>query len=480
MQNYRPDPADLRTVYSGATRVWASGPSIVSPGEKFDLRVSLLRVDGYPAPDYEGTLVVEDNSGIDNVPGRLEFSRDDQGSLLLSGCSVSEEGIHRIRISPSKGSFPAGRSNPIWARRAFPYRLVWGDLHVHTVLGKCGIPHLPKSPDYGYWFARDVLGHDLCAMADHAHSMTDEDWQELEASAARWHEPGRFVTVLGFEGDYDGDDGGHFNFYFPTDRGAYRNFRLSAGGTLEAMFDFARAHDALAICHHTSRSIRGRDFAQSHFGGQDIEPVMEVYSQWGSSEEQASSRPRTGRHPGEGHYYRYALKHGFRLGVIGGSDSHCTTPGGPVPMAYPKWGGKPLFPHPGGVAAIYAAELTRAGLFEALRARRCYATSLDKILVWTESHGAPMGSEIEAASAEIEILVAAAYDPLIEIVIVKDGEVVDCFGEFGRDEGFDSERQTFRLTWRDPDFRAESCYYVRATEFDGDMAWSSPIWIRPK
>jgi hypothetical protein len=156
------------------------------------------------------------------------------------------------------------------------------------------------------------------------------------------------------------------------------------GGTLDAMFDFAREHDALAICHHTSRSVRGRDFAQSYFGGQDIEPVMEVYSQWGSSEEEASSRPRTGRHPGEGHYYRYALKHGFRLGVIGGSDSHCTTPGGPVPMAYPKWGGKPLFPHPGGIAAVFASELTRPALFEALRARRCCAASLDKILVWTE------------------------------------------------------------------------------------------------
>ena len=53
------------------------------------------------------------------------------------------------------------------------------------------------------------------------------------------------------------------------------------------------------------------------------------------------------------------------------------------------------------------------------------------------------------------------------------------FGHFGEHQGFDADRRTLRLTWRDPQFSAESSYYVRATQFDGDMAWSSPVWIRP-
>ncbi|MCD6317936.1 DUF3604 domain-containing protein, partial [Candidatus Aerophobetes bacterium] len=236
-----------------------------------------------------------------------------------------------------------------------------------------------------------------------------------------------------------------------------------------------------AICHHTSRSVCGRNFAKSYFGGQDVEPVMEVYSQWGSSEEYASSRPTIeGRHPDPGHYYRYALKHGFRLGVIGGSDNHCTVPGGTVPMIHPHRGGKQIFPYTGGVAAIYARELTRQSLFEALRARRCYATSFEKILVWVEAEGEPMGSEIEATSVEIDILVSCTHGPLIEVVVIKNGEVTARFGDFGEDRGFDTQRKTFHLTWHDESFSKESCYYVRATQFDGDMAWSSLIWIRPK
>ena len=481
MQEYVPDPTDLATIYHGPTRVWISGPSIVSPGEQFPLRISLLRLDGYLADEFEGELVVRDNSGIESLPQRLAFSKEDQGSLLLPDCSIAEQGIHSFRVAPTRGSFPTGNCHPIWVKNEPSYRLFWGDLHVHSAVGKCGTPHLPKSPDFGYWFARDVLGHDLCAMADHASHLGIQDWQDLRSCATAWHDPGRFVTILGFEGDYKEPDGGHFNLYLPSDDGPYKSFVSKRGDTLETIFHFARQHQALAICHHTSRSVNSRDFSKSYFGGQGIEPVMEIYSQWGSSEEYSSTRPTVeGRHPGEGHYYRYALKHGYRLGVIGGSDSHCTTPGGPVPMAYPGWGGKQLFPYPGGVAAIYASELTRESLFEALRARRCYATSLEKILVWIESEGSPMGSEIEALSAELDILVACTHGPLIEVLVVKNGEVAAHFGQFGEDQGFDEQRKIFRLRWRDPDFSRESSYYVRATQFDGDMAWSSPIWIRPK
>jgi len=454
---------------------------VVSPGQKFDLLISLLRLDGYPAEGYEGELVVSGNTGIEGLPGTLVFTAEDHCRKVIRGCRVRDEGVHSFGLAPKQGSFPTGDCHPIWVRSGFPYRLVWGDLHVHSALGKCGTPHLPKSPEFGYWFARDVAGHDFCAMADHGTHLKDEDWEELKLAAAQWNDPGRFISVLGFEGDYDGEDGGHFNFYYESDKGPYRSFKRKFGGTLDGMFEFAREQGTLAICHHTCRATRGRDFSQSRFGGREIEPVMEIYSQWGSSEEYPSSRPAIeGRHPDEAHYYRYALKQGYRLGVIGGSDSHCTTPGGPVPMVYPQWGGKQLFPYPGGVAAVYVSELTRKGLFEAIKARRCYATSFEKILVWTESQGSPMGSEITAASAEIEILVSCTHGRLIEVLVVKNGEEAARFGRFGGERGFESDGKTFRLTWRDDGFREESSYYVRATQFDGDMAWSSPIWIRPR
>ena len=478
---YKMAEEEALTIYRGPMRVWVSGPSIVEPNERFDIKVSLLRLDGYLATNYEGELIVEGGNGIEGLPDTLIFSKDDCGIKVLDNCRVPYEGIFRFEISPSKGFFPTGCCHPIWAVKRPEYRLFWGDVHVHSVLGRCGSPYLPKSPDFGYWFARDILGHDFCSITDHASLLTDDAWEKIRSSLKRWHSPGRFVTILGFETDYDGEDGGHFNIYFPTDNGYFKNFKMEAGGTLNSIFDFTLSSRGIAVCHHTSRVVCGRDFSKSRFGGLEIEPVMEIYSQWGSSEEYESSRPTIeGRHPSPSHYYRYALKHGFKLGVIGGSDSHCTTPGGSVPMVYPRWGGKQLFPYPGGVAAIYTNELTRKGLFDALRARRCYATSLEKILIWIEAEGMPMGSEIESSKVEIDILVSCTYPPLREVVIVKNGRVAARFGKFGKDEGFDSSKRTFRLTWRDKDFNGESSYYVRAIQFDGDLAWSSPIWIRPK
>ncbi len=473
--------SDLELTYNEPTRVWISAPSLVEPGENFDVRVSVLRLDGYPAREFQGTLEVKNNGGVNGLPAQLEFQAEDAGTMILRGCSVPEPRIAKFSLSPPDGYFPSGNCNPIWAQEDLDYRLYWGDLHVHSIHGKCGTPYLPKSADYGYWFASDVLGHDLCAMADHASKLNDDDWRQLRSAIARWQRPGEFLPVLGFEGDYDGEDGGHFNIYYPGLSGEYRSFKMEDGGSLESMFDFARERNAIAICHHTSRSVRGRDFSKSHFGGQEVEPVMEVYSQWGSSEEYCSSRPTIeGRNPEPSHYYRYAISHGYPLGVIGGSDSHCTTPGGPVPMAYPSWGGKQLFPYPGGVAAIFAPELTRDAVFRALRARRCYATSMEKILVWTEIDGQPMGSEIESRAVEMDIMVACTHGPLVEVEVVKDGGTAKRFSRFDDQRGFNSSRDQFRITWRDPEFNGSSSYYVRATQFDGDMAWSSPIWVRRK
>ena len=479
MQDYTPSTEDLDTVYSGPVRVWISGPSIVEPGDPFDIRISLLRADGFADTGFVGELEFAGNTGITGLPGLLSFTEEDRGTRVLHGCSAADEGFHRFSVAPKQGSFPAGRSHPIWSRKSFPYRLYWGDIHVHSILGKCGTPHLPKSPDFGFWYARHVLGHDFCGMSDHATRLTDDDWERMKESVHRWHREGEFTTVLGFEGDYDGEDGGHFNIYFPGEEGPYRSFKREFGGNLGAHFEFAREHGALAVCHHTSRSIRGRDFSISRFGGVEVEPVMEVYSQWGSSELYASTRPTIeGRHPDTAHYYRYALEQGYRLGVIAGSDSHCTTPGGPVPMIYPQLGGKSIFPYPGGLAAVFAPDLSRNSLFEAIRARRCYGTSLEKTLVWLESGNSPMGTEKQAPEAELTIAVSA-LNRLIEVVIVKNGLEEFRFGDHGLDQGFDEERLTFNLTWRDSNFRRESCYYIRAVSFDGEIAWSSPIWIRP-
>ena len=61
-----------------------------------------------------------------------------------------------------------------------------------------------------------------------------------------------------------------------------------------------------------------------------------------------------------------------------------------------------------GLAAVWAKELTRRSLFEALQARRTYALTRARIVLRMTVNGAPMGSELpESEKAEIRIDVCA-------------------------------------------------------------------------
>jgi len=117
-----------------------------------------------------------------------------------------------------------------------------------------------------------------------------------------------------------------------------------------------------------------------------------------------------------------------------------------------------------------APELTREAIFDALQARRCYATSGARILLWVTVNGAPMGSEIEQAEEQVTITVRCHAEAAIgELVVIKNGQVLE---------------RSEPGTW---DVRAElmdervlpgaNYYYVRVTQADGHRAWSSPVWV---
>ena len=76
-------------------------------------------------------------------------------------------------------------------RKAPEYRIYWGDIHGHTELSD-GLGE--SAADY-FTYGRDAADLDVCAGAEHGH-------QNLEATrkaVKSFYEPGRFVTILGFE-----------------------------------------------------------------------------------------------------------------------------------------------------------------------------------------------------------------------------------------------------------------------------------------
>jgi len=122
------------------------------------------------------------------------------------------------------------------------------------------------------------------------------------------------------------------------------------------------------------------------------------------------------------------------------------------------------------MTAALMESFDRRSLIRALRERKTYATTGARILLSFSVSGIPMGDEGEVESATIEASIHGC-GPLEALEVVKNGRVVhrlEC-----------SERDAV-LRWRDPEPPVEEdWYYLRVVQADGQMAWSSPIWVKP-
>jgi hypothetical protein len=122
---------------------------------------------------------------------------------------------------------------------------------------------------------------------------------------------------------------------------------------------------------------------------------------------------------------------------------------------------------------VWAPELTRQAIWEALRARRCYATTGSKIGLRFWLSDLFMGEEGQARNARTIRVESHGEAPVILVEIVKNGRVVARWdphrprldAEFEWDDRDGAERET-------------DYYYARVRQHDGEWAWASPVWLR--
>jgi hypothetical protein len=129
-------------------------------------------------------------------------------------------------------------------------------------------------------------------------------------------------------------------------------------------------------------------------------------------------------------------------------------------------------PFKGGLCAIWAPELTREALFRAIMRRHCYGTTGARIIVRFAVDGRPMGSDVVPNGPTVRAAVeVAGTEELKTVEIVSAGKVVHALpltrGEARLSETIDLPAQ------------AGGHYYLRVTQFDGERAWTSPVFIDP-
>ena len=126
-----------------------------------------------------------------------------------------------------------------------------------------------------------------------------------------------------------------------------------------------------------------------------------------------------------------------------------------------------------GVAALWVKEVSRAGILEALQNRRTFGTTGDKMFIDIKLNGATVGTTSKSNKVpSIEMEVLGQY-PLEKVEILRNSKVIRTFKVA-------ANTLKFEQTYSDINYKDEDevlYYYVRATQTNKALAWSSPIWV---
>jgi Protein of unknown function (DUF3604) len=449
-----------------AARLVLHGPSVAHPGDPIRYTVAVL--DGWAnvVEDVTGSLRLSQRPEGWGLPGEVELRAADRGALCFGG-QAAGSGIARVAIEMElDGQVLRAEANPLVVLKDLPL-VRWGDLHGHSNLSD-------GTGDPADWwrYARDVAGLDLAALTDHDHwgvrflDQHPELWKLLTEEARRAHEPGRFVALLAYE--WTSWIHGHRHVLHFADTGPLLSSLDPAHQNPRQLWEALAGLPVLTFAHHSAGDPVATNW--SFVPPPQIEPVTEVMSVHGSSE--AADSPSLIRGARRGNFVRDQLDRGLRLGLIGSGDGHDGHPG--LAHLSPSYGWRAARPGEpsarvgrGGLAAILSEDLTRESVLEALRARRCYATSGPRILLNATLAGHPMGATIPAAELEearLNLLILGTAG--IEWIDLIGPERIDRI-ELGGERRFQEQLAP-------QDLKAGSYLYLRVHQVDGALAWSSP------
>jgi hypothetical protein len=511
-------------------RAHAILPSTAAVGEELSLTLQARDQCERLHADFRGRFSVGATDADATHPEQVVFPPDNGGVTAESGISFGTPGTHYLTLVRAS----TGRrfvSNPVRVTDGEPdTRLYWGDLHLHSSFSDgCG------SVREGLCYGRDVMALDVVAYTDHdtmgffipprlqRRRMRRRYFDRTREAVADAHDPGEFVTLLSYEWTKQPLQGGHVNVYFDGVEGAQLFDSISPrSDTYEELWDRLREFNdrggtqAVTIPHHTAESTFPFDFSAVEYDD-DLAPLVEVYSQWGSSERPAGAG---NRHPVEmgqgeadrpGFYTQDAHRLGYRVGLTASSDYHGPHPGHSLIHAEPHlpsldewrrgglgWGNvwrvwdEPSYP--GGLQAMYAPELTREAVFESIVQRRVYGTTQpDRIVVDFRVDGVRFGDRnstvtLPAPDAPREVsLDVAGTAPVATARVVKNNDVWRT-ARGSDDPDADLDSYTVATSWTDDapvtgmrwdDGRGTDAdvYYARIRQADGGMAWAGPLWV---
>jgi hypothetical protein len=386
------------------------------------------------------------------------------GRPNVEGSAFLDWGLAAVQDEPERAS---------WDGR----QLYFGDLHSHSGRieslyrrgereflrgGNCGI----GEPNEWYHYAKHISRLDFYSLTDHHRTteerltcgMTEADWAYRLEMVRKWDAPD-FAPIPGIE--LVKRDAGHWNAYFREAVPVYPPpEELPFPEVQRILHERYREGTVMLVPHQTStyccRPINWDLYDPA------LSPIVEIYSHWGSDEYFGNPLQCREVDVNPHCFVDVALKRGHRMGFIGSTDEHGGAPGDGVTF---------LNPLGAGLACVWAPELNRESIFDALHDRWCYATTGGRIVLKFTVNGRAMGREAASGEgARVIRLEAEAPEHIEEVVLLKNSD------EWAVENG---RMATGQWEWVDETSPGETAdyYYPRVVLADGETAWGSPVWV---
>lgn len=449
-------------------------PSFVTKNKRFDITVRFEDAYGnLTSYAPEDTLI---DLSYEHLRENLNWKLfvPETGFVILPNLYFNEAGIYRIQLKnlQSKETYI---SSPIKCFQESNRNLFWGLLH-----GESERIDSTENIENCLRHFRDEQALNFFATSgfDSAEETSNETWKLLCQNITDLNEEDRFTTMLGFQ--YQGEPGkeGMRHIIYHKDSRPILRRKEAKSSSLAKLYKSHTPKEILSIPTFTTG--KGHNFDFKDFNP-DFERVVEIYNAWGSSEKvkkEGNTRPITGgvEQVASGSILA-ALKNNCRFGfVAGGLDDR-----GP----YGEFYDSDQEQYSPGLTGIMCEKYTRDSMLDALYKRSCFATTGARIILGFHIAGHPMGQELTTAlkpglgvNRHISGYVAGTKN-LKLVEIIRNGEVIHSFSPTGYhfdyyyDDSEPLEKVTLDGKGKDPFV----FYYLRATQEDDQMAWSSPIWI---
>ncbi len=453
-------------------------PSVTTKNRRFDVVLRFEDEFGNLTNNApENTLIELSHENLrENLKWKLFVP--ETGFIALPNLYFNDAGVYTIELTNVKTK-QKYRSSPIKCFAHEVKSLFWGILHGESErfdstenIESC-LRHFRDEKSINFFAASPF---------ENVEETSNETWKQISQNVEELDEEERFAVMLGEQWVGEPKVEGIRQIIFAKGEKPILRKKEQRSNTLKKIYKIFSPKEMISIPCFTMG--KGFEYNFDDFNP-DFERVVEIYNAWGSSEctvKEGNDRPIKGpakkgiNETAEGSCLK-ALLDGKRFGFVGGGlDDR---------GIYADFFDHDQEQYSPGLTAVLSDTLSRPSIFEGLYNRNCYATTGARIIVGLNLAGQPMGAELDSGEkpglAVCRHLTGyiAGTQPLTKVELLRNGEVIQEYAPNSQflDFTYDDMDHLSDVTIPSKEKKPFVFYYLRVTQEDGHMAWTSPIWV---